>query len=135
MFAKLSTVAALVALTTSSLVSAAPAQPMDKRIMHSGQATYYAVGLGACGWTNGDNEFVVALNQPQYERNNGGNCGQTIRVCNEQNGNCETAKVVDECPGCADGSLDMAPALFSALNNGNMDAGVFPISWHFNKKN
>lgn len=133
MFAKLSTVAALVALASSSLVSAAPA--MDKRVMHSGQATYYAVGLGACGWTNSDSEFVVALNQPQYERNNGGNCGQTLRICNEGNGNCQTATVVDECPGCADGSLDMSPALFSALNNGNMDAGVFPISWHFNKKN
>lgn len=44
----------------------------------SGQATFFAVGLGACGGTNKDSDFIVALNQPQYEE--GGWCYEMINV-------------------------------------------------------
>ena len=40
------------------------AAPIARR--SSGRATYYAVGLGACGWTNSGNENVVALNTNMY---------------------------------------------------------------------
>jgi hypothetical protein len=32
----------------------------------TGDATFYHVGLGACGWTNNNDELVAALNAPQY---------------------------------------------------------------------
>jgi hypothetical protein len=28
---------------------------------YSGDMTFYAVGLGACGWTNGNSEMIVAM--------------------------------------------------------------------------
>ena len=125
----------LIALVAAAAaVVAAPVEQMEERITHTGQATYFAVGLGACGWTNSDSDFIVALNSPQYTAQNGANCGQWLTITNEQNGNTAQAYVADECPGCADGSLDMSPSLFSQLANGNMDEGVFPISWHFNKR-
>ncbi|CDR98905.1 hypothetical protein [Sporisorium scitamineum] len=98
----------------------AAAAPLAKR--SSGQATYYAAGLGACGWTNSGSDFIVAMNAPEW--NGGANCGKTITITNTQNGNTQQAQVVDLCPGCSWGSLDMSTSLFSALNNGNMDAGA-----------
>jgi len=53
------------------------------------------------------------------------------RPYNTKTGNVQNAKIVDLCPGCSSGDLDMSPTLFGALNNGDMDAGVFPISWDF----
>ncbi len=40
-------------LASSSLVVAAPvSELMEKRITHSGQATFFETGLGACGWVS-----------------------------------------------------------------------------------
>lgn len=69
------------------------------------------------------------MNAPEW--NGGSHCGQTVTITNTQNGNTQQAQVADLCPGCSWGSLDMSTSLFSALNNGNMDAGVFPITWSF----
>jgi len=69
------------------------------------------------------------MNAPQY--NGGQYCGQSVTITNLENGNTQTATVADECPGCSWGSLDMSTGLFSALSNGNMGEGVFPISWSF----
>jgi expansin (peptidoglycan-binding protein) len=121
-------------LAVAGFVNAAPA-PLEKRITHTGKATYFAVGLGACGWTNTDSDFIVALNQAQYEANNGANCGQGLKITNPATGKTAIAAVADMCPGCSDGSLDMSPSLFSYLSDGNMDEGVFQMSWNFLKKN
>ncbi|KAL7420484.1 hypothetical protein Q5752_004434 [Cryptotrichosporon argae] len=126
MFTKL-----LLALPMLALAAAAP---VEKRITHTGQATYFEVGLGACGSYNVDTDMIVALNSAQYEANDGGNCGQYLEIENTSNGKTAYAYVADECPSCAYGSLDMSPALFSELSGGDMDEGVFPISWHFKSK-
>ncbi|EST06192.1 Barwin [Kalmanozyma brasiliensis GHG001] len=115
-------------LAIALAVAGASAAPLTKR-GSGGQATYYAAGLGACGWTNSGSDFIVAMNAPEWA--GGSHCGQTVTITNNQNGNTQTAQVADLCPGCSWGSLDMSTGLFSALNNGNMDAGVFPISWTF----
>ncbi|KAL7420112.1 hypothetical protein Q5752_005078 [Cryptotrichosporon argae] len=109
----------------SATSTAAPLQ----RSTSTGQATYYAVGLGACGGTNSDSEAVVALNAAQY--GSGAYCGQTVIITDTETGNTASATIVDLCPGCGEGSLDLSPSLFSTLSNGNMDEGVFPISWTF----
>ncbi|WVO12573.1 hypothetical protein L204_100177 [Cryptococcus depauperatus] len=128
MFTKLA-----IALFAASAVIAAPTS--SKRDgQFSGKATYYAVGLGACGNTNSDSEMVVALNADQYGSIASGlssACGKTVTITNTQNGNQATATVVDKCPGCALGSLDMSPTLFGKLSNDNLGQGVFPISWDF----
>ena len=47
---------------------------VGKRDTYTGQATYYEVGLGACGQTNSDAEAVLALDPATWS--NGGHCGQ-----------------------------------------------------------
>lgn len=115
-------------LAVALAVAGASAAPLAKRVS-GGQATYYAAGLGACGWTNSGSDFIVAMNAPEWD--GGSHCGQMVTITNQQNGNTQTAQVADLCPGCSYGSLDMSTGLFSALSNGNMDEGVFPISWTF----
>lgn len=118
-------------LAVALAVAGAAAAPLAKR--SSGQATYYAAGLGACGWTNSGSDFIVAMNAPEWA--GGNHCGQTVTITNNKNGNTQSAQVADLCPGCSYGSLDMSTGLFAALNNGNMDDGVFPISWSFGSGN
>ncbi|ADV25732.1 hypothetical protein I315_04449 [Cryptococcus gattii Ru294] len=141
-----------VALFAATAVLAAPIESAEKRATYTGQATYYSpsVGTGACGWQNTDSELVVALNAPQWDSTANHGCGQMVTITNsqvssavyppsifpiadiiQQNGQQQQAKIVDMCPGCAEGSLDMSPTLFGALNNNDLDAGVFPISWDF----
>ncbi|KAK4685746.1 hypothetical protein P7C73_g4391, partial [Tremellales sp. Uapishka_1] len=124
-------------VASASLVSAAPVEErstVEARTTHTGQATYFATGLGACGWWSQDTDMIVALNSAIYEENSGSNCGQGVWITNKATGATAYAVVTDECPTCDSGSLDMSPSLFSALSNGNMDEGVFPISWHFLKR-
>lgn len=129
---KLTTFAAVLSvLGSASMVAAAPA-PLEARAeTFTGKATYYAVGLGACGNTNSDSEMVVALNSAQYQAINGAECGKSLSITNPSNGKTASATVVDMCPGCAHGSLDMSPTLFQQLASGGLDEGVFSISWSF----
>ncbi|KAF8602119.1 hypothetical protein BDV93DRAFT_545520 [Ceratobasidium sp. AG-I] len=95
------------------------------RQAYSGQATWFYPGLGACGGTNTQYEHVVALDAPLW--NNGANCwrGITIQAYGQQ----VDAAIVDLCPGCGYGDLDMAPALFEAFTG--LDTGVFQMTWWY----
>jgi len=94
-----------------------------------GRATWFYVGLGACGYTDTDNDWIVALNEAQYDTPHGVYCNRFLVVENEQNGATAVAKVRDMCPGCSYGSLDMSPDLFKAISTGGLDEGTFPIKW------
>lgn len=102
----------------------ANARKMQKRGF-SGQATYYAVGLGACGSYNVPSDYIVALNSAQY--GNGQYCGKSLVI--SYGGNTATATVMDECPGCSWGSLDLSQGLFEHFADTSM--GVFPITWNW----
>ena len=108
----------------ASVASAAPAAKRD--LSGNGQATFYDAGLGACGWINSASDYVVAVNSEQYDSSY---CGQYVTITNSANGNTETAQIADLCPSCSWGALDMSTSLFSALNNGDMDAGIFQMEW------
>ncbi|EKD00457.1 expansin family protein [Trichosporon asahii var. asahii CBS 8904] len=121
----------LLSLLATTSAAHSPRSSAGRRRHHakrqnSGDATFYAVGLGACGNTNNDNEMVVALNAPQWD--GGAHCGQMLTIT--LGGKSQTAKVVDLCPGCAHGSLDMSPALFEKFNS--KDVGRFQMSWTWN---
>ncbi|KAK0532200.1 hypothetical protein OC834_002687 [Tilletia horrida] len=98
---------------------------MVRRRRFDGKGTYYRVGMGACGWHNDSDQFVAAIAQSQYR--GGSYCGRNARVCH--NGTCVTVKLVDECPGCSYGSLDLSPAAFRSL--APLRIGVIDISWSF----
>ncbi|CCO33209.1 hypothetical protein BN14_07282 [Rhizoctonia solani AG-1 IB] len=99
---------------------------LKPRQAYSGDATWFYPGLGACGGTNNQWEHVVALNSPQW--NNGANCWRSITI--QANGKQVPAAIVDLCPECAWGSLDLAPALFQQF--ASLDAGRIGITWWFN---
>jgi len=119
------------ALSAPLLAFAAPA--LQKRT--PGRATYYAVGLGACGQYNVPSDFIVALNQPQFET--GGypstQCFRGITI--NYNGKSAHATVMDECPsgGCSYGDLDMSEGLFTFFEP--TSTGVFYMDWSFDGDN
>ncbi|KAK9687746.1 hypothetical protein K7432_014666 [Basidiobolus ranarum] len=94
-----------------------------------GEGTYYAPGLGACEITNGSNDMIAALNAPQY-----GNAPRGSLSCFK----CATVtgpkgsvkvKIVDKCPSCKHGDLDLSPAAFNKV--ADEAAGRVSISWSF----
>ncbi|KAF8979291.1 RlpA-like double-psi beta-barrel-protein domain-containing protein-containing protein, partial [Cyathus striatus] len=89
------------------------------------EATWYYTGLGACGKTSNDNQHVVALNPTQYNR--GSNCGKHIQI--QYGGKSVIAQVVDLCPGCGSGSVDLSPSAFRAL--ASQDVGRIKVNWQF----
>jgi len=91
----------------------------------SGHATYFADGLGACGHYNGPNDYIVALNTPQY--GSGGDCGRTITISGL--GKTAQATIADECPGCPYGCLDFSEGLFQHF--ADLSVGEFQITWDF----
>jgi len=103
------------------------AQALDKRVTHYGQGTWFYPGLGACGYTDGNDDPIVAISADIY--GSGGNCDQWIYITNTDNGHTTYGRTRDECESCAAGSLDMSPSLFEDL--GNLDTGVIPIEWSF----
>lgn len=92
---------------------------------YNGDITYYAPGLGACGWTNTDAEHVAALSPSQFS--SGTNCGKTITI--NKDGKSVKAKVVDLCPGCASGGVDVSSTAFGVL--ANLDVGRTTVAWSF----
>ncbi|KAI0802130.1 RlpA-like double-psi beta-barrel-protein domain-containing protein-containing protein [Xylaria sp. FL0064] len=91
----------------------------------TGDMTWYHPGLGACGETDGDGDAVVALNTANYA--NGANCGRWITI--QGNGRQTAARVVDLCPGCGAGGIDVAPAIFDDI--ASLDVGRIQVNWFF----
>ncbi|OBZ68318.1 Papain inhibitor [Grifola frondosa] len=93
---------------------------------YSGQATYFEPGLGACGAYSQPTDLIVALSPSEYV--GGAHCYQHIGV--NYNGNFVDATVVDECPGCASGSIDLSPSAFEQL--APLSAGrLYGVSWNY----
>ncbi|KAL1923121.1 uncharacterized protein VTP21DRAFT_9497 [Calcarisporiella thermophila] len=96
---------------------------------YNGDGTYYDVGLGACGQTNSNGEMVAALNVAQYGGGNNGApvCGKKAEVTGPKGK--VTVTIVDKCPGCANGDLDLSPSAFNQI--ADQAAGRVPISWQW----
>ncbi|KAG9009093.1 hypothetical protein FRB94_012489 [Tulasnella sp. JGI-2019a] len=89
----------------------------------SGVATYFAVGLGACGGYSQPSDYIVAMNSVQYS----GSCGKTLTITGR--GKTMTATVADECPGCSFHSVDMSQGLFEYF--APTSVGEFSIIWNY----
>ncbi|KAF5365270.1 hypothetical protein D9758_005359 [Tetrapyrgos nigripes] len=76
----------------------------------TGDATFFSPGLGACGVTNSNSDPIVAISSQIF---NNGLCGRQMNV-NFQ-GRSVTVTVVDSCPGCGSGDIDLSPSAFSQL--------------------
>ncbi|KAJ7711903.1 hypothetical protein B0H16DRAFT_1627273 [Mycena metata] len=92
--------------------------------------TNYNAGLGACGTTNSDSEFVVALSAQDWD--NGASCYKEIYIT--YNGISATAQIVDECEICPHRGLDFSQSLFGHFVGGeqnNNQVGVIYGDWSY----
>lgn len=110
--------------SSSNEVGVLDSRDLEKRF-EGASFTFYDAGLGACGQTNSNSDFIVALNAPQY--GSGGYCFQTITII--INGKTATAQITDECMGCGWGALDFSRGLFNYF--ASESAGVLTGSWYF----
>jgi hypothetical protein len=92
--------------------------------VQTGQGTFYDAGLGACGITNKDSDFIVAVswrlfdNYPGYNKVNPNSnpiCGKRIRATYQ--GKSTTVTVTDRCADdtCLVGNLDFSRVAFGQL--------------------
>ena len=103
---------------------AADAAPVTE---YTGQATYYAAdGTGACGFKASPGDLdVAAMNGSQYKKSL---CGQCVLVTGPM-GTTVKVRIVDLCPGCAQGGLDLSEQAFASISP--LSAGRIKIKWHF----
>lgn len=99
---------------------------------HTGDLTYYSTGLGACGWQSSDSDYIAAIGTPLWTKygfsNSNKLCGHEISLT--YNDKTIKVKAVDQCPGCAAGSLDLSPAAFKALGS-EAEGRLTGATWHF----
>ncbi|KAG2020848.1 hypothetical protein CC2G_006146 [Coprinopsis cinerea AmutBmut pab1-1] len=97
---------------------------LEKRFSNA-RFTFYDAGLGACGRVNTNSDFIVALNAAQW--NGGAHCFETVTI--SYRGRTARATVMDLCPGCPYGGLDLTRGLFGYF--ANHDLGVIHGDWDF----
>jgi expansin (peptidoglycan-binding protein) len=93
--------------------------------LHQGIATYYdATGAGACSFDPSPNDLMVtALNAEEY--NNAAYCGAFVEVYGPSG--TVTVRIVDLCPECKAGHLDLSYEAFAKIANPVL--GRVSISW------
>ncbi|KAL4266907.1 Plant Cell Wall Expansin [Pleurotus pulmonarius] len=87
----------------------------------TGEGTFYATGLTACGETNKDTDFICAVSMKLFDAvpgasgnpNNNPICGKKIKATYK--GKSVTVRVTDRCVGCAPTDLDFSPSAFAQL--------------------
>lgn len=107
-----------------------------------GDLTYFQTGLGACGWTTGQEDLIVSISHTVFDAagsssSQGGNsntnplCGRMVRATryNEDAGAERSVdlKVVDRCTGCAPEDLDTTLGAFEKL--ASEDEGRVDVRW------
>ncbi|KAF8948428.1 hypothetical protein BGZ47_005010 [Haplosporangium gracile] len=88
--------------------------------------------MGACEfpYINSAMDMIAALNKPDFgnfaRASKSPACGQCLQVVGP-NGTV-TVQVVDMCPACKSGDVDLTPGAFAKI--ASLDAGRVHISWH-----
>ncbi|CAG8494706.1 11211_t:CDS:2, partial [Paraglomus occultum] len=97
----------------------------------SGDGTYYdpGIGTGSCGTLHTADEMVAALNAPQYGNyanpNDSPVCGKCVQVTGPKG--TVKVKIVDKCPVCKNGDIDLSPAAFDKI--ADEAVGRVPVTW------
>jgi expansin (peptidoglycan-binding protein) len=91
----------------------------------AGEATHYeADGTGKCSFEASGDLLVAALNGTDYAR--GSWCGACLVVAGPDDTEI-IVRVVDKCPGCKQGDLDLSEEAFALL--APLSKGRIPITW------
>jgi expansin (peptidoglycan-binding protein) len=93
--------------------------------VHHGIATYYyATGDGACLFGPSPNDLMVAaMNAPEF--NQAAVCGEYVSVTGAKG--TITVRIVDLCPECEAGHLDLSQQAFALIDD--IPLGRVPITW------
>lgn len=95
---------------------------------HTGQATYYdfADGSGNCMFpATPSDPWVAAMNHPDYADSTAcGSCAHIVGPSGEA-----TVRIVDRCPECPAGNIDLHPMAFAAL--ADVALGRVAITWRY----
>lgn len=91
----------------------------------NGKATYYAAdGSGNCSFPPSPQDLMVAaLNTPDY--NGAQSCGACVLVHGPKGD--VTVRIVDRCPGCTQGHIDLSKEAFAKI--ADPVQGVVPVTW------
>jgi len=104
---------------------------------NTGEATFYQTGLGACGITNTDSDYIAAVSYllfDSFPHYNGVNpnqnpiCGK--KVIASYKGKSVTVALTDRCTGCALTDLDFAPAAFKQLGDQSLGR-LYGMTWEW----
>ncbi len=92
----------------------------------SGRATYYAAdGSGNCSFDPSPNDLdVAAMDDPEW--NGSAVCGECVAVAGPKGD--VTVRIVDRCPECEMGHLDLSQSAFAKI--ADVSAGNVAITWH-----
>jgi expansin len=107
--------------TVSTDCSAQPEQ-------HEGDATYYdfADGSGACSFDPSPGDLMIgAMNHVDYA--DSATCGGCVRLAGPSA--AITIRLVDQCPECPEGDIDLSPEAFAQI--AELSAGRVPITWSY----
>lgn len=101
--------------------SSAPPLGQDQH----GDGTYYgATGAGACSFDATPSDLdVAAMNAPQYAGS--AVCGECVAITGPKGG--VTVRIVDLCPECKSGDLDLSQEAFAKI--ADVSAGRVKITW------
>jgi hypothetical protein len=105
----------------------------------TGDLTYYAPGLGACGVTSTSSQNIVAVAHSLFDAVQTGSdpnanplCGRKIRASRVKEGVGERSvdlTVVDRCTGCKPTDIDVSLSVFEKL--ADEDLGRVDVSWNW----
>ncbi|KAI0673505.1 RlpA-like double-psi beta-barrel-protein domain-containing protein-containing protein [Trametes maxima] len=107
---------------TTSQASSSGNEPSFMTGTQTGQGTYYATGLGSCGITNSDTDYIAAVSHLLYDSfpgynganpNNNPVCNRKVKATYQ--GKSVTVAITDRCTGCAITDLDFSPSAFNQL--------------------
>lgn len=95
----------------------------------AGKVTYYdfADGSGACSFDPTPDDLMVgAMNAPDYQGSAA--CGACVAV-DGPDGNTIRVRIVDLCPECQHGHIDLSPEAFAQL--ADLSKGVVEVTWRY----
>lgn len=113
--------------TTTSGTTTGPRVACGEEPTRRGEATFYdfADGSGACGFPATNDLMVGAMNAPDFAGSAPcGACAQVVGPAGEV-----TIRVVDLCPECPRGNIDLSPEAFALI--APLEQGRVPISWRY----
>jgi expansin (peptidoglycan-binding protein) len=95
-------------------------------VTYTGEGTFYELGdgIGNCGFTAAEEPMYAAMNKADYEDARA--CGAFVSVTGPA-GNTILVRIVDQCPECRPGDIDLNPQAFAQL--APPVRGRIPISW------